>query len=139
VRSPAGVRTCRDAASVEIIMQSDLKADTEVAPDWPSRSGRAAGVEGLSGRIRLNVGDTIVGRLNVASNGAVEILPDGEAEASLIADTPQTLVGLLGGEKHPVVARLQGQISTSGDTAFAIRTFLGLQAGSPWSGLVPRS
>jgi hypothetical protein len=120
-------------------MQSDLKVTTEVPPDWLSRSGKAAGVEGLSGRIRLHVADTVVGRLKVDPNGAVEILPDGEAAASLIADTPQTLVGLLGGEKHPIVARLQGHVSTSGDIGFVIRTFLGLQAGSPWSGLVPRS
>ena len=120
-------------------MQINPKSATDLAQDWPSRRGQAIGVEGLSGRIRLNIGDTTIGCLKVAPDGSVEILPDGEAEASLTADTPQTLVGLLGGEKHPVVARLQGHVSTSGDIGFVIRTFLGLQAGSPWSGLVPRS
>ena len=120
-------------------MQTNPKSATDdLAQDWPSRRGQSIGVEGLSGRIRLNVGDTIIGCLKVAPDGSVEILPDGEAEASLIADTPQTLVGLLGGEKHPVVARLQGRILNDGDVGFVIRTFLGLQAGSPWSGLVPR-
>jgi hypothetical protein len=118
-------------------MQITPKSATDLAPDWPSRHGEATGVKGLSGLIRLNVGDTIIGRLKVAPDGAVQILPDGEAEASLIADTPQTLVGLLGGDRHPVVARLQGRITTSGDVGLVIRTFLGLQAGSPWSGLVP--
>jgi hypothetical protein len=116
---------------------SDIAADIE--SDWPSRRGQAVGVAGLSGRIRLTAGDTVIGRLKVSPSGTVEILPDGDADATLIADTPQTIVGLLGGEKHPVVARLQGRISTTGDTAFVIRTFLGLQAGSPWSGLVPRN
>jgi hypothetical protein len=114
------------------------KHDTDVAPDWPSRRGQAVGVAGLSGRIRLNIGDTIIGRLEVSPDGAVVILPDGEAEAFLIADSPQTLVGLLGGEKHPIVARLQGRVSTEGDVSLVIRTLLGLQAGSPWSGLVAR-
>jgi len=119
-------------------MPSKSKNATGVAPDWPSRRGHAAGVEGLSGQIRLNIGDTIIGCLKVSPDGTVEIVPDGEAQAFLIADTPQTLVGLLGGEKHPIVARLQGRISTEGDVSLVIRTFFGLQAGSPWSGLVAR-
>jgi hypothetical protein len=119
-------------------MPINPKSSTDLAPDWPSRRGQAIGVEGLSGRIRLSVGDTIIGCLMVKPEGSVEIQSDGETETSLIADTSQTLVGLLGGEKHPIVARLQGHVSTSGDVGFVIRTFLGLQAGSPWSGLVPR-
>jgi hypothetical protein len=114
------------------------KNATDVAPDWPSRRGRAAGVKGLSGRIRLNIGDTNIGCLKVSPDGTVEILPDGEAEAFVTADTPQTLIGMLGGEKHPIVARLQGRVSTGGDISFAIQTFFGLQAGSPWSGLVAK-
>jgi hypothetical protein len=121
------------------MQKNTTSATDDLAQDWPTRRGQTSGVEGLSGHIRLNVGSNIIGRLKVEPNGSVEILPDGEAEASLIADTPQTLVGLLGGEKHPVVARLQGHILTDGDVGFVIRTFLGLQAGSPWSGLVPRS
>jgi|KBSMisStaDraftv2_1062788.scaffolds.fasta_scaffold504861_2 hypothetical protein len=119
-------------------MQSNIAGVDDMPPDWLSRDGQAAGVEGLSGKIRLNVGDTIVGCLEICPAGMVKIVQGGEAQAFLIADTPQTLAGLLGGEKHPVVARLQGRISTGGDTAFVIRTFLGLQAGSPWSGLVPK-
>jgi len=106
--------------------------------DWAARRGPAAGVAHLWGRIRLGVGDGTIGCLKVA-DGTVEILPDREAEASLIADSPETLVGLLGGETHPVVARLQGRVSTTGNIALVIRIFLGLQAGSPWSGLVEKS
>jgi hypothetical protein len=76
--------------------------------------------------------------LRIAS-GAAEIDPDGEADATLDADTLQTLVGLLGGEVHPIVARLQNRVRVEGDVALIVRVFLGLQAGSPWSGLLPGS
>lgn len=112
-------------------------ADTAIIlpQDWSARRGPAPGVTGLEGRIRLCVDETTVGCLEVA-NGMVAILPDGEDDASLIADSPQLLVGLLGGESHPLVARLQGCISVAGDVALVLRVFLGLQAGSPWSGIV---
>lgn len=114
-------------------MQPNPISADGAASDWLSRKGSAAGVAGLSGRIRLNIGETIVGRLSINPECEVEILQDGEAEAFLTADSAETLIGLLGGDKHPVVARLQGRIATGGDVAFVIRTFLGLQAGSPWS------
>ena len=108
---------------------------TELPADWTGRRGPAAGAGGLSGRIRLGVGRNTIGCLKI-DDGTAEILSGGPSEASLTADTPETLVGLLGGDKHPVVARLQGRIVTTGDTGLVIRVFLGLQAGSPWSGLV---
>jgi hypothetical protein len=91
----------------------------------------------LAGRIRLQVAGTDAGVLRVA-NGEAEIGPDGEAAGSVSADTLQTLVGLLGGEVHPIVARLQNRVQVDGDVPLILRVFLGLQAGSPWSGLVPR-
>jgi hypothetical protein len=104
---------------------------TSIPSDWRSRRGPAAGVEGLSGRIRLKVGETAVGVLEIADS-SVAIGDEDEAEASLSVDTTETLVGLLGGDIQPIVARLQGR-------AFALRALFGLQAGSPWSGLAPRS
>jgi len=114
---------------------TNSESASDLPADWTTRRGPAVGVAGLRGRIRLDVGDSTVGCLKVADE-TVEILADREAEATLIADSPQTLVGLLGGEKHPVVARLQGRISVAGNVALVIQVFLGLQAGSPWSGLV---
>jgi hypothetical protein len=114
---------------------TSLKA---IPSDWISRRGPANGVTELTARLRLRVADEEVGVLKVAG-GAAEIGPDGEADATLDVDTLQTLVGLLGGEVHPIVARLQNRVRVEGDVAEAVRVFLGLQAGSPWSGLVSRS
>ena len=111
--------------------------DRAIPQDWNSRRGPASGLEGLEARIRLRVADADVGVLKVA-NGAAEIGPDGEADAAVNTDTLQTLVGLLGGEDHPIVVRLQNRVHVEGDAAKTLRVFLGLQAGSPWSGLVPR-
>jgi hypothetical protein len=88
--------------------------------------------------MRLMVGDDACGFLKV-SNGDVAIGPDGEAETTLIAEDQPTLVQLLGGDLQPVVARLQGRAKVDGDVRFALRVLFGLQAGSPWTGLVPRS
>jgi hypothetical protein len=80
-----------------------------------------------------------VGVLKLA-DGVAEIDPDGDADAVLDADTLSTLVGLLGGEFPLVVARLRNQVRVSdGDAALVIGIFFGLRAGSPWSGLLPRS
>lgn len=110
----------------------------EAAAEWTRMRGRAPGLDGLEGQMRLIVNDSPVGLLNVAGE-EVEIAPEGASSASLIADNEQTLLQLLGGELHPVVARLQERARVEGDTRFALRVLLGLQAGSPWTGLAPRS
>lgn len=119
-------------------MPANTATELAVPADWTSRSGPASGLVDLTARIRLQVGEEPVGVLKIAG-GAVAIGPDGEAAGSVSADTLQTLVGLLGGEVHPIVARLQNRVLVDGDVPLILRVFLGLQAGSPWSGLVPRS
>jgi len=109
-----------------------------VPSDWISRRGPGSGLSGLAGRIRLQVAGTDAGVLKVA-NSEAEIGPEGEADATLNADTLPTLLGLLAGEVHPFVARLQNRISVEGDLALLIRVLLGLQADSPWSDLRPGS
>jgi hypothetical protein len=113
---------------------------TDVPADWMSRRGPAPGLGRLSGSIGLRVANERIGSLRVGA-AAAEIAPGGEPEgaASLNADSLATLVALLGGELHPIVARLQNRISVDGDAAFIIRVCLGLRAGSPWTGLVSRS
>jgi hypothetical protein len=111
-------------------------SNTAVPADWASRRGAAAGVGGLNARIRLGVGGATVGVLKIA-DGDAEIVPDGEAAATVTTDTLTTLVGLLGGDMQPIVARLQGRVLPEGDIGLVIRVFFGLQAGSPWSGLAP--
>jgi hypothetical protein len=111
---------------------------TGIPADWASRRGPAAGVADLRARIRLAAAGSTVGVLKV-EDGGVEIVPDSDAVATVTADTLETLVGLLGGEVQPVVARLQGRVLPEGDVGLVIRVFFGLRAGSPWSGLVARS
>jgi hypothetical protein len=57
----------------------------------------------------------------------------------LRAEDQVTLIQLLGGELHPMVARLQQCAVIEGDSRIALRILLALQAGSPWTGLAPRS
>ena len=106
--------------------------------DWTIRSGPAPGVEGLVGKLRLMIAEEPVGLLTV-ERGAVEILPDSDGSAVLRAEDQATLIQLLGGELHPMVASLQQCVVIEGDSQLALRILLALQAGSPWSGLVPRS
>jgi hypothetical protein len=84
------------------------------------------------------VADEPVGLLTI-ERGVVEILPDCEAGAVLRAEDHTTLIQLLGGELHPIVARLQQCIVIEGDSRLALRILLALQAGSPWTGVMPRS
>ena len=113
-------------------------SNVDLPADWALRSGPAAGTKGLSGGVRLRYGETDVGVLKSA-DGQVALGPDGDADVTVTADTAETLVGLLGGEVHPIVALLQSRVVVDGDTAFAIRVFFGLRAGSPWRGIVARS
>ena len=117
-------------------MTSDLSAG--VSPEWPTKSGPAPGVEGLAGKLRLMIADAPVGLLAV-ERGVVEICPDCEAPAVVRVEDQATLIQLLGGELHPMVARLQQCLVIEGDSRLALRILLALQAGSPWTGLVPRS
>jgi hypothetical protein len=112
----------------------------DVPADWMSRRGPAPGLGRLAGPVGLRVANTHIGTLKVGGASA-EIAADGQLEghAALNADSLTTLVALLGGELHPIVARLQNRVSVDGDAAFIIRVLLGLRAGSPWSGLVSRS
>src|SRR4249920_2293695 len=93
-----------------------------IPPDWNSRRGSASGLEGLKVRIRLRAADADFGVLKIA-NGGAEIGRDREADATLDADTLQTLVGLLGGEDHPIVARLHNRVRVEGNVERTLRVF----------------
>lgn len=111
-----------------------MSTSPDNSPDWTSRRGPGSGLSGLAGRVRLQVAGADAGVLKVA-NSEAEIGPDGEADATLNADTLPTLLGLLSGEVHPFVARLQNRVSVEGDLGLIVRVLLGLQADSPWSDL----
>ena len=100
-------------------------------PDWTTKNGRAEALEGLWGKLRLVAAGATIGVLKVA-DGEVEIEPQGSASTALETDTLATLVSLLAGELHPIVARLQGRAWIVGDPALGLRVLLGLRAASPW-------
>ena len=104
-------------------------------PSWATRKGSAPGLADLSGDMRLEVAGRLAGVLHV-EGGSVAIEPDGDASALLAVDSEPTLMGVLGGEVHPFVANLQGRLRIEGERPLALRILFGLQAGSPWSGLV---
>jgi hypothetical protein len=113
---------------------------TDVPADWMARRGPAPGLGRLAGRIGLRVANAHIAVLTVG-DAVAEISPGGEpvGGASLNTDSLATLVALLGGDLHPIVARLQNRMTADGDVGFVIRVCLGLRAGSPWTGLVSRS
>lgn len=114
----------------------DPSAGSGTAPGpghhWSARRGRAAGLNGVSGRMELRIVDQPVGVLDI-EDGLAIVASEGEAPAAIICDDEPVLMGLLSGELHPIVAHLQGRLRFRGETALALRILLGLQADSPWS------
>jgi putative sterol carrier protein len=100
--------------------------------------GEAPGLKGVSGRLRLQVGDTPAGVLRIEPGGTVAIAADGDASALLGTDSVATLEGLLRGELNPIVAMLRDRLWVTGDVALVVRVLFGLQAGSPWSAEVQK-
>ena len=102
--------------------------------DWRNVRGRTPGLEGLSGRIALKIGDKPVGALAIASDGATSVIADtGGAAATVTVDSEDTLTGLLRGHLSPIVMELQGRTRIAGDVRVALQALYGLQAGSPWA------
>jgi hypothetical protein len=100
--------------------------------------GEAPGLKGLSGRLRLQVGDTPAGVLRIEPSGRVAIVANGDVPALLGADSVETLEDLLRGELNPIVAYLRDRLWVAGDVGLIVRVLFGLQAGSPWSAEVQR-
>jgi hypothetical protein len=93
----------------------------------------APGLKGLSGRLRVEV----VGKGAVVlevKDGHARFLPaDGDAAATAIVDSEETLRAFQRGRLNPVVAALRGHVELKGDLDFAIRTILGLQVAHPFA------
>jgi hypothetical protein len=93
----------------------------------------APGLEGVNGRLRLQVGDKIAATLEV-NDGYARLGPaEGAAEAVAILDSEETVRRFQRGELNPVVAALQGRLELKGDLAFAIKVILGLQVAHPFA------
>ena len=107
--------------------------------DWRNVHGHAPGLEGLSGRIALEVGDKPVGALQIDGDGATSVVSDtGGAAATIAANSEDTLIGLLRGHLPPIVMELRGRTRIAGDVRFALQALYGLQAGSPWAAAAER-
>jgi hypothetical protein len=104
---------------------------------WRSVKGRAAGLEGISGRIAFKVGAEPAGVFEIDDDGSVAAAEGGDAQAVIDVDSQETLAGLLRGETPPIVAWLQGRLHVEGDAGLAVRVLFGLQAGSPWAAAKP--
>lgn len=112
---------------------TETKPKGAALEDWARVHGHAPGLIGLSGRIRLQIGNTPVGLLQVDEDGEVSIVEEGAAAAAAQFDSEETLLNLLRGEGPPIAAALRGRLRTSGDQLFVLRVLLGLEAGSPWA------
>jgi len=107
--------------------------------DWQNVRGRAPGLEGLSGRIVLKIGDKPVGALEVDRSGAISVVADtSDAAATITVNCEDTLTGMLGGLLSPIVMELRGRTRIAGDARFALQVLYGLQAGSPWAATAER-
>jgi hypothetical protein len=96
--------------------------------------GHAPGLEGITGRLRIEVAGKLLGVLAVNDGDVDFVLGDGEAGTVAYVRTREDLLYFLRGELNPVVAVLQGRLSIEGDQELASRIILGLQAGSPFHG-----
>jgi hypothetical protein len=107
--------------------------------DWRNVQGHAPGLEGLSGRIALEVGDKPVGALQIDSDGATSLVADtGGAVATITVNSEDTLIGMLRGHLPPIVMELRGRMRIAGDVRLALQALYGLQAGSPWAAAAER-
>jgi hypothetical protein len=116
-------------------------ADATRGPDASERNlppdgahGHAPTLEGVSGRLRLDVVDSPVGTLEIRAGQVTFRRPDrdgADADAVVIVDSAETLHAILDGALNPVVAALQNRLEIAGSRAFAIRVILGLLGSSP--------
>lgn len=95
--------------------------------------GPAPGLEGLHGRVRVDVAGMTVGFLVVDDGQVAFTQDDGEVRAAFVCHDREVLDKLRSRELNPFVAALQGRFALSGDVRFGIQVLLGLQASSPFA------
>jgi len=110
-------------------MENQGQGSEAKAQRWEADSPALAGV---SGRIRLAVGDKTLGVL-VVDDGHLALTDDeGPVDVTTICATREDLIKLLRGEMNVVVAALRGLVYQEGDRGLGARVMLGLRAGSPF-------
>jgi len=96
---------------------------------WEADSPALAGI---SGRLRLMVGDQALGVL-VVDDGHLSLTDDeGAVDVTVICTTREHLIKLLRGEVNVVVAALRGEVRQRGNRELGAKVILGLRAGSPF-------
>lgn len=99
------------------------------AQRWEAESPALAGI---SGRVRLSVGDKTLGVL-VVDDGHLALTDDEDhIDVTVTCATREDLIKLLRGEMNIVVATLRGLVRQEGDRALGAKVMLGLRAGSPF-------
>src|SRR5262245_46316074 len=96
---------------------------------WEADSPALAGV---SGRLRLMVGDKALGVLVVDDGHLALTDDDGPVDVTVTCATREILIKLLRGEVNVVVAALRGEIRQRGNRELGAKVALGLRAGSPF-------
>lgn len=92
----------------------------------------APALTGISGRMRLAIGNKSVGVL-VIDDGHLTLTDDeSPVDVTVTCATRTDLIKLLRGELNIVVAALRGIVRQRGDRAFGAKVALGLRAGSPF-------
>jgi len=99
---------------------------------WPGKT--APGLEGLYGRLRINVAGRPVGTL-VVEGVYVALIPDiqGPADATVMCADNETMRKVLRGELNPFIGSMLRVASLAGNRGFGTRVILGLQVGSPFA------
>jgi putative sterol carrier protein len=98
-----------------------------------SRGGAdSPALSGVSGRMRLMVGDRALGVL-VVDDGHLSMVDDaGAVDVTVTCTSREHLARLMRGEVNPVVAALRGELRQRGNREFGAKVILGLRAGSPF-------
>jgi putative sterol carrier protein len=105
-------------ATIEFRRERVLQAD---------RPTRVEALSGVTGKVRVDIGDRVLGVLEVEDGNVILRPGERDADAVVIVTDPNDFKALVNGHLNPVIAALQGRLTVAGDTEMAIRVILGLQ------------
>jgi hypothetical protein len=95
--------------------------------------GQAPGLVGLSGRMRLMVGDQALGVL-VVDNGRVKLAPDEPpVDVTAVCKSRDLLIKLLRGQLNPVIMALHAEGRLHGDRERGVKILYGLRGENPFA------
>ncbi len=102
----------------------------------PRREGKvldAPALAGLSGRMRVDVGDQPAATIHLDHGRIWATEPDLESEATAVVQDRADFERMLAGELNPVVAAIQGRLVLRGDPELAVRVIFALSAAKPFA------